>query len=51
MIRHPRYLEIPWDVHLHQGETGPHRRFWRLIAGVVLLAMFVIGIGFTSGMM
>ncbi len=51
MLRHPCYLEIPWDLHQHRAGTGPHRRFWRLIAGVVLLAMFVIGIGVTSGIM
>jgi len=51
MIRHPRYLEIPWDVHWHAEETRPHQHFWRLIAGLVLLAMFVIGVGVTSGIL
>ena len=51
MIRHPRYLEIPWDVHWHQGEAGPHRHLWQLIIILILLAMFLIGVGVTSGIM
>lgn len=51
MLRHPCYLEIPWDMYQHAEETGPYRHSWRLIAGLVLLAMFVIGIGFTSGIL
>jgi len=50
MIRHPRYLEIPWDVHWHQGETGPHRHLWPLLAVLVLLALFLIGVGVTGGL-
>ena len=42
-------MEIPWDVHRHAEETGSPRRFRRVIVGLVRLAMFVIGIGFTSG--
>lgn len=51
MIRHPRYLEIPWNVHWHQGETGPHHHFRLLMAILVLLVMFLIGVGVTSGIM
>jgi len=24
MIRHPRYLEIPWQVHWDRNEGGPY---------------------------
>jgi hypothetical protein len=51
MIRHPRYLEIPWNVHWHQRETGPHRHLWLFMAVLILLAMFLIGVGVTSGLM
>ena len=51
MIRHPHYLEIPWDVHWHAEPHPAHRHVWWLIAGLVLLAMFLIGVGVTSGIM
>jgi hypothetical protein len=51
MIRHPRYLEIPWDVHWHQGESVPHRHLRQLMIILTLLVMFLIGIGVTSGIM
>jgi hypothetical protein len=51
MFRHPKYLEIPCDVHWHEGETAPHRHFWWLMALLILLAMFLIGVGVTSGLM
>jgi len=49
MFRHPNYLEAPWDIHGHRTTTGPHRHLWWLIALLVLLAMFLIGVGVTSG--
>ncbi|MBI3356390.1 MAG: hypothetical protein HY038_06420 [Nitrospirae bacterium] len=51
MFRHPKYLEIPWDVHWHEGETESQRHLWWLIALLILLAMFLIGVGVTSGLM
>ena len=48
MFRHPHYLELPWDVHWHQT-TESHRHLWWLIALLVVLAMFLIGVGVTSG--
>jgi hypothetical protein len=51
MIRHPHYLEIPWDIHWELGERGRHHRLWWLIALIVVLAMFLIGVGVTSGLM
>lgn len=48
MFRHPRYLEIPWQVHWDQKEAGPHHHLL-LMAILVLIAMFLIGVGVTSG--
>lgn len=48
MFRHPHYLEVPWDVHWEQA-TESHRHLWWLIALLVVLAMFLIGVGVTSG--
>lgn len=49
MFRHPKFLEIPWEVHWQQEETGPRRRLWWLMALLILTAMFLIGVGVTSG--
>lgn len=49
MFRHQKYLEILWDVHWQQGETGRHRHLWWLMALLILAAMFLIGVGVTSG--
>jgi hypothetical protein len=51
MLRHPNYLEVPWDIHGHHESAGPHRHLWWLIALVVVLAMFLIGVGVTSGIL
>ena len=51
MLRHPHYLEVPWDMHGHRLTTGPHRHLWWLIAVLVLLAMFLIGVGVTHGIL
>jgi hypothetical protein len=50
MFRHPHYLEVPWDSHWHRVTTGSHRHLWWLIALLVLFAMFLIGVGVTSGL-
>jgi hypothetical protein len=50
MIRHPHYLEVPWDVHWHPV-VRHHRHLWWLIAVLVLLAIFMIGVGVTTGLM
>jgi hypothetical protein len=50
MFRHPHYLELPWDIHWHRVTRGPHRHLWWLIALLVLFAMFLIGVGVTSGL-
>lgn len=49
MIRHLHYLDVPWDMHWHQGATRYHHRLWWLIALLVLAAMFLVGVGVTSG--
>lgn len=51
MLHHPHYLEVPWDIHWHGGTDARHRHLWWLIALLVLAAMFMIGIGVTSGLM
>ena len=50
MLRDPHYLEVPWDMQGHRVTTGPHRHLWWLIALLVMLAMFLIGVGATSGL-
>jgi len=51
MFRHPNYLEVPWDIHWHPEATRHDRHLWWLIGALVLLAMFLIGVGVTSGLM
>lgn len=51
MLRHPHYLEVPWDIHWRNEPTAPHRHLWWLIMMLVLAAMFMIGVGVTSGLM
>ena len=48
-MRHPRFLEMPWDLHWNQEATKHHRHLWWLIALLVILAMFLIGVEVTSG--
>jgi hypothetical protein len=48
MFRHPRYLEIPWEIHW-RPELQDHHHWW-LILLVILAAMFLIGVGVTSGL-
>lgn len=49
MIRHPSYLELPWDIHWYRA-VRQSRPPWWLIALLVLLAMLMIGVGVTSGL-
>lgn len=51
MFRHPKYLEIPWEVHWQHVKSEPHRHVWWLIALLLGAAMFLIGVGVTSGVM
>lgn len=50
MLRHPHYLDIPWEFHWAPVAGKPHQHLWWLIAALVLLAMFLIGVGVTSGL-
>ncbi len=47
MFKHPRYLDIPWEMHWHPEETHHH---WWLKALVIVAALFLIGVGVTSGL-
>ncbi len=50
MIRHPHYLEVPWDVHWQGAAPGSHQRhLWWLIAVLVIIAMFMVGVGTLGG--
>ncbi len=49
MIRHPHYLEIPWSLHWHDEPHTVHHHLWWLIAALTILAIFLIGVGVTSG--
>jgi hypothetical protein len=51
MFKHPHYLEVPCDVHGHHATTEPHRHLWWLVALLVLLAMLLIGVGVTHGIL
>jgi len=50
MFRHPKYLEMPWDLHWHHDKTEPHHHLWWITA-LLVAALFLIGVGITSGMM
>ncbi|MCC8986012.1 MAG: hypothetical protein LM513_05405 [Nitrospira sp.] len=47
MFKHPRYLDIPWEMHWHPEGTHHH---WWLKALVIVAALFLIGVGVTSGL-
>ncbi|MBH0185906.1 MAG: hypothetical protein HP494_17665 [Nitrospira sp.] len=50
MFRHPRYLEIPWDIHWDGNEPRPHHHLVLMLI-LILLAIALIGVGVTSGLM
>jgi hypothetical protein len=47
MVRHPRYLDIPCNIHW-RPESSSHRHWW-LILLILGAALFLIGVGVTSG--
>lgn len=51
MLRQPHDLEVQWDIQGHRLTTGPHHHLWWLIALLVMLAMFLIGVGVTEGIL
>lgn len=53
MFRHPRYLEIPWELHWgkrDEKKDGGTHHYPLLTLIVILLAMLLIGVGVTSGL-
>jgi hypothetical protein len=48
MFRHPRYLEIPWQIHWDEKEEEPHHHLLLTLI-LILVAMFLIGVNVTSG--
>lgn len=49
MNRHPHDLELPWEIHWH-GAVRHHHHVWWLIPLLVLLAILMIGVGVTTGL-
>lgn len=50
MFRHPQYLEFPWAAQGHETVQRNHHLLWWLIAGIMLLALFLMGVGVASEM-
>jgi len=51
MFRHPRYLEMPWQIHWDEKEEEPHHHHLLLTLILILVAMFLIGVSVTSDLM
>lgn len=51
MFRHPKYLEIPWEIHWRHTETETHCHAWWLMALLFFVIMLIIGVEITSGTM
>jgi hypothetical protein len=49
MFRHPRYLDFPWEIRWHP-EPFSHHHWWLMLL-VILAALFLIGVGVTSGLL
>jgi hypothetical protein len=49
MLRHPHYLELPWEI--HWSPAAKHHHLWWLIALLVVVAILTIGVGVTTGLM
>lgn len=49
MIRHPHYLDLPWDIHWRaEPHAEPHRLWWWVMVATVL-ALFFAGVGVLGG--
>lgn len=48
LFHHPHNLELPWDMQGHPATTGLGHLWW-LIALLVVLTMFLIGMVVTYG--
>jgi len=49
---HPQYLELPLPARADEPARSGHpawHRHWLLIAGLILLAIFLIGVTVTGG--
>ena len=51
MVCHPSYLDDPWDIQWHHEAGRYDRHLWGLVAMLVCLAVFLIGVSVTSGFM
>lgn len=54
MPQHPQYLELPWSINWERHtrpSAASSRRLWWLIALLTVLAVFLIGVGVTSGVL
>ncbi len=49
MFRHPRYLEIPWDVHWDEKDSGSHHHLLLMLI-LIFMVMFLVAVGVTSGL-
>jgi hypothetical protein len=49
MLRHPHYLDIPWEMHWRREPHGHHERLWWWVMAATLLAMFFAGGGVLGG--
>ncbi|HRI37213.1 MAG TPA: hypothetical protein PLO50_01525 [Nitrospira sp.] len=49
MFHHPRYPEIPWDGHWNHRESESHHHLLFMLI-LIFVAMFLIGVGATSGL-
>lgn len=50
MFRHPRYLQIPWDIHWDENKPKLHRHLLLTVV-LTLLALGLIGFGIISGLL
>jgi hypothetical protein len=49
MFRHSHYLEIPWDVHWDEKESGSQHHLLLMLI-LIFMVMFLIRVGVTSGL-
>ena len=48
MLRHPRYLNVPWDIQWRHGAATRHH--WWFIAVLIAAALLLIGVRATGGL-
>ncbi len=49
MIRHPQFLEVPWDFHpVRQMRRDAHHAWW-IVPALLLAALCLIGVTLTGG--